>query len=168
MDPGAQSPCAVWWRSGLFLEESPAKPIAAIGLPWRFQLLPAARAAADRARRAVGSGPRAPRRVGGRFTAPGECPGCPPGYYPFILGRVASRRQRLPRAAGKWDLGCSLWCFDYSYASVLAREKTSAHLLIIRQVIGETRTSGQGKKKTTEKKTKQTDLGGGHHCHRCR
>lgn len=137
---------------------SPAKPIAAIGLPWRLQLLPAARAAADRARSAVGSGPRAPRRAGGRFTAPGECPGCPPGYYPFILGRVASRRQRLPRAAGRWDLGCSLWCFDYSYASVLAREKASAHLLVIRQVIGETRTSGQGKKKKNNRKkqNKQT------------
>lgn len=128
---------------------SPAKPIAAIGLPWRLQLLPAARAAADGAHSAVGSGPRAPRRVGARFTAPGECPGCPPGCYPFILGRVPSPCQRRPQAAGRWDLGCSLWCFDHSYALVLAREKTSTHLLVIRQVIGETRTAGQGKKKKT-------------------
>lgn len=69
-----------------------------------------------RVRRAVGSGPRAPRRMGTRLTAPGECPGCSPGYYSFILGLVPFPCWRCPGAAGRWELGCSLCCFYASYA----------------------------------------------------
>lgn len=67
-------------------------------------------------RRAVGSGRRAPRRMGTRLTAPGECPGCSAGYYSFILGLVPFPCWRCPGAAGRWELGCSLCCFHPSYA----------------------------------------------------
>lgn len=104
---------------------SPAKPTAATGLSWRRRLLPAAAAATDRVRSAVGSDRRALRRVGTRLTAPGESPGCSSGYYYlFTLGLVPFFCWSRPGAARRWDVGCSLWHFyPSSYASVLSAGK---------------------------------------------
>lgn len=113
-----------------------------------------------RVRRAVC---RCLRRMGWtRLTAPGECPGCSPAYYSFILGLVPFPCWRCPRAAGRWELGCSVCCFYPSYA--LGPPRGKRHLPTCWSFAKwfekpEPRGSGKKKKKIQEASTAATGAG---------
>lgn len=103
---------------------SPAKRIGGGGFPWHLRLL---RAAAAPGSLCGGTrGQCVPARC------PGECPSRSPAQQPCILGSVPLPCPHRSGTAGTWDLGCSLGSAGPSYAPV---SRTSAHLLVIRQVI---------------------------------
>lgn len=101
-----------------------AKRIVGGGFSWHLRLL--------RAAEAPGSLCGGTRGQCVPARCPGECPSRSLAQRPCILGSVPLPCPHRSGTAGRWDLGCSLGSAGPSYAPV---SRTSAHLLVIRQVI---------------------------------